>query len=90
MEKRPVLIKDNKQSCEELSFSLGWRQKRSVSPQLLGLFELVGEAKSRNFQVALGSGETGWMVKSQQVISKSPFTSPSPVLLCSVLDSGIL
>lgn len=28
-----VLIKDNKQPCEELSFSLSLRQKGSVSPQ---------------------------------------------------------
>lgn len=31
---RPLtLIKDNKQPCEELSFSLSLRQKGSVSPQ---------------------------------------------------------
>lgn len=33
MERPLVLIKDNKQSCEELSFSLSLRQKGSVSPQ---------------------------------------------------------
>lgn len=43
-----VLIKDNKQPCEELSFSLSLRQKGSVSPQELSLFELAGGAKSRN------------------------------------------
>lgn len=62
-----VLIKDNKQPCEELSFSLSLRQKGSVSPQWLSLFELACGAKSRNLQVALGSGETGPVVKSQRV-----------------------
>lgn len=42
-----VLIKDNGQPCEELSFSLRLRQKGSVSPQELSLFELAGGAKTR-------------------------------------------
>lgn len=67
-----VLIRDNKQPCEELSFSLSLRQNRS------GLFELAGMVKSRNLQVVLGSGETGPVVQSQQVHLQVPFCFSIP------------
>lgn len=86
-----VLIKDNKQPCEELSFSLSLRQEGSVSPQWLSLFELAAGVKSRNLQAALGPGETGPVpvVKSQQVhLQVLPLPPNSLVCLYSVLDSG--
>lgn len=90
MERPLVLIKDNKQPCEELSFSLSLRRKGSVSPQWSSLFELAGGVKSRKLQVEPGSGDTGLVVKSQQVRLEVPLCLPVLWCLCSVLDSGAL
>lgn len=90
MERPLVLIKDNKQPCEELSFSLSLRQKGSCLTSVVSLFELAGGAKSRRQQVDLGSGDTRPVLKSQQVHLQVPLCLPIPWSLCSVLDSGAL
>lgn len=46
MERLPVLIKDNKQSNKELSFSFSLRQKPFTS--IVSLFEMASEVKSKN------------------------------------------
>lgn len=90
MERPLVLIKDNKQPCEELSFRLSLRQKGSVSPESLSLFELAGGAKSRNLSIVLGSGETELVVKEQQVYLAVRLCFPISWFLGCVLDSATL